>query len=87
MDPLEQAPTDENNNIIEGKRARLVFSTRGAGEGISMEHKSCPVFVDGKECDRPLTLVDLEGKKIARYDLATYECNLRHRTYFLLEPK
>lgn len=22
-----------------------------------MEHKSCPVFVDGKECDRPLTLV------------------------------
>ena len=47
-----------------------------------MEHKSCPVFVDGKECDRPLTLVDLEGKKIARYDLATYECNLRHRTYF-----
>ena len=38
------------------------------------------MFVDGKECDRPLTLVDLEGKKIARYDLATYECNLRHRT-------
>ena len=52
-----------------------------------MEHKSCPVFVDGKECDRPLTLVDLEGKKIARYDLATYECNLCHRTYFLLENK
>jgi hypothetical protein len=52
-----------------------------------MVDKSCPVFVDGKECDRPMTLVDLEGKKIARYDLATYECNLRHRTYFLLEPK
>ena len=52
-----------------------------------MEHKSCPVFVDGKECDRPLTLVDLEGKKIARYDLATYQCSLGHRSYFLLEPK
>ena len=59
----------------------------GHDDGITIEHKSCPVFVDGKECDRPLTLVDLEGKKIARYDLATYECNLRHRTYFLLEPK
>ena len=52
-----------------------------------MEHKSCPVFVDGKECGRELTEVDREGKKIARYDLATYECNLRQRTYFLLEPK
>ena len=52
-----------------------------------MEHKSCPVFVDSKVCDRPLTLVHLEGQKIARYDLATYECNLRHRTYFLLEPE
>ena len=53
-----------------------------------MEHKSCLVFVDGKECDRPLTLVDLEeGKKIARYDLVVCECSLGHRTYFLLEPK
>jgi hypothetical protein len=52
-----------------------------------MEDKSCPVFVDGRECGRELILVDLEGKKIARYDLATYECNLRHRTYFLLEPR
>ena len=51
-----------------------------------MVDKSCPVFVDGKECDRPMTLVDLEGKKIARYDLATYECGLGHRSYFLLEP-
>jgi len=59
----------------------------GHDGGTTMEDKSCSVFVDGKECDRPLTLVDLEGKKIARYDLATYECNLRHRTYFLLEPK
>ena len=52
-----------------------------------MEHKSCSVFVDGEECGHPLTLVDLEGKKIARYDLATYECSLGHRTYFLTEPK
>jgi len=52
-----------------------------------MEDKSCPVFVDGKECDRPLTLVDLEAEKIARYDLATYQCSLGHRSYFLLEPK
>jgi len=52
-----------------------------------MEDKRCEVFLDGKECGLPLTLVDLEGKKVARYDLATYECGLRHRTYFLLEPK
>ena len=52
-----------------------------------MEDKRCPVFVDGKECGLPLTLVDLEEKKIARYDLATYECSLGHRTYFLTEPK
>jgi hypothetical protein len=52
-----------------------------------MEHKSCPVFVDGKECDCELTEVDLEAKKIARYDLATYQCSLGHRSYFLLEPK
>jgi len=45
------------------------------------------VVVDGKECGRPLTLVDLEGEKIARYDLATYECSLGHRSYILLEPK
>jgi hypothetical protein len=52
-----------------------------------MEDKQCPVFGDGKECGRPLTLVDLEGEKIARYDLATYECSLGHRSYILLEPK
>ena len=52
-----------------------------------MEEKKCAFFLDGKECGLPLTLVDREGKKVARYDLATYECNLRHRTYFLLEPK
>ena len=52
-----------------------------------MEDKRCPVFVDGKECDRPLTLVDLEAEKIARYDLATYQCSLGHRSYKLLEPR
>jgi hypothetical protein len=52
-----------------------------------MEDKRCPVFVDGKECGLPLILVNLEGKKIARYDLGIYECSLGHRSYFLLEPK
>ena len=52
-----------------------------------MEDKRCPVFVDGKKCGRPLILVDLEVKKIARYDLATYKCSLGHRSYSLLEPK
>jgi hypothetical protein len=52
-----------------------------------MEDKKCAMSLDGKECGLPLTLVDLEAEKIARYDLATYECNLRHRTYFLFEPK
>jgi hypothetical protein len=52
-----------------------------------MEDKRCPVFVDGKECGHPLTLVDLEVKKIATYDLGIYECSLGDRTYFLLEPK
>ena len=47
----------------------------------------CPVFVDGKECRRELTEVDREAKKIARYDLATYECSLGHRSYILLEPR
>ena len=50
-----------------------------------MEEKSCPVFVDGKECGLPLIPTDLEAEKIARYDLATYECGLGHRTYFLLD--
>ena len=52
-----------------------------------MEDKRCPVFVDGKECGRPLTRVDLEAEKIARYDLATYQCSLSHRSYILLEPE
>ena len=52
-----------------------------------MEDKKCPVFVDGKECGRPLNLIDLEGEKVARYDLATYECSLGHRSYILREPK
>ena len=52
-----------------------------------MEDKRCPVFVDGKECGRELTEVDREAKKIARYDLATYQCSLGHRSYILLEPR
>jgi hypothetical protein len=52
-----------------------------------MEDKRCPVFVDGKECGLPLTRVDLEAEKIARYDLATYQCSLGHRSYILLEPR
>ncbi len=52
-----------------------------------MEDKKCPAFVDGKACGRELTEVDREAKKIARYDLATYECSLGHRAYFLLEPE
>ncbi len=52
-----------------------------------MEDKKCAVSLDSKECGLPLALIDLESKKVARYDLATYECSLRHRTYFLLEPK
>ena len=34
-----------------------------------------------------LNLIDLEGEKVARYDLATYECSLGHRSYILREPK
>jgi hypothetical protein len=52
-----------------------------------MQPQRCPVFVDGKECGRELTRVDLEAEKIARYDLATYQCSLGHRSYKLLEPR
>ena len=38
------------------------------------------MFIDGKECG-------LEAEKIARYDLATYQCSLGHRSYILLEPR
>jgi hypothetical protein len=48
--------------------------------------QNCPVFVDGKECGLPLTPVNCEVEKIARYDLITYECGLGHRSYFLQEP-
>jgi hypothetical protein len=34
-----------------------------------MQPKRCPVFVDGKECSRELTEVEVEVKKLARYDL------------------
>jgi hypothetical protein len=52
-----------------------------------MEDKKCPVFVDGKECGQSLTRVNLEAEKIARYDLATHQCSLGHRSYILLEPQ
>jgi hypothetical protein len=52
-----------------------------------MDERKCPVFVDGKECDLPLIEIDREAEKIARYDLAIYQCGLGHRSYFLHEPK
>ena len=52
-----------------------------------MEDHTCPVFVDGKECGLPLSEIDREAEKIARYDFVTYECGLGHRSYLLLEPE
>jgi hypothetical protein len=52
-----------------------------------MEDNKCPVFVDGKECDLPVILLNREIGKIARYDLGTYQCSLGHRSYVLLEPE
>jgi hypothetical protein len=40
-----------------------------------MDAKECPMFVDSEECRHALTRVDLEAEKIARYDLATYQCS------------
>ena len=54
---------------------------------MAMEDKKCAVFVDGEECGHPLIRVDLEAHKIARYDLATDQCSLGHRSYILLEPQ
>jgi hypothetical protein len=54
---------------------------------MTMEDKKCSVFVNGQECGHPLIRVDLEAKKIARYDLATDQCSLGHRSYILLEPQ
>ena len=51
-----------------------------------MQPERCPVFVDGKECGSELTEVEVEAKKLARYDLVTYKCSLGHRSYFLPEP-
>jgi hypothetical protein len=39
---------------------------------MTMEDKKCPMFIDGEECGHPLIRVDLEAKKIARYDLASF---------------
>ena len=52
-----------------------------------MEDKRCPVFVDGKDCGLPADPSRSRSRKIARYDLATYQCGLGHRSYFLLEPR
>jgi hypothetical protein len=49
-----------------------------------MKDKRCPVFVDGKACGLPLTRSD-QGLEL--YTLATYECGLGHRLYYLPEPK
>ena len=48
-----------------------------------MEDKRCLVFVGGKECGLPLSQIDREAEKIARYDVATYQCGLGQRSYFL----
>jgi hypothetical protein len=50
-----------------------------------MEEKRCRVFVKGKECGLPLTLLDREAEKIARYNVAAYQCGLGHRSHFLPE--
>src|SRR5215813_8424794 len=52
-----------------------------------MEDKRCPVFVEGKECGLPLTLLEGEVRKIAIYEVVTYKCSLGHRSYFLHEPR
>ena len=52
-----------------------------------MEDKRCPVFVEGKECGLPLTLLEAEVRKIAIYEVVTYKCSLGHRSYFLHEPR
>ena len=51
-----------------------------------MEPMRCPVFVDGKECGRELTEVNLDAKLIVS-DLVVWECSLGHRTFFLREPR
>src|SRR5262249_16710074 len=52
-----------------------------------MEDKRCRVFVEGKECGLPLTLLEGEVRKIAIYEVVTYKCSLGHRSYFLHEPR
>jgi hypothetical protein len=51
-----------------------------------METLRCPVFVDGKECGRELTEVNLDAKLIVS-DLVVCECSLGHRTFFLRERR
>jgi hypothetical protein len=40
-----------------------------------------------RSASQSLTRVKLEAEKIARYDLATHQCSLGHRSYILLEPR
>jgi uncharacterized protein (DUF1810 family) len=47
-----------------------------------MQPKRCPVFVDGKECSRELTEVEVEVKKLARCDLVTYKMQSRSSLLF-----
>lgn len=44
--------------------------------GTTMQDKKCPVFVGGKRIWSFPDLIDLEGEKVERYDLATYEFSL-----------
>jgi hypothetical protein len=52
-----------------------------------MEQNRCGVFVRGKECGLPLTLLDGESEKGAPHKIAVYACGLGHRSHFLPEPK
>jgi hypothetical protein len=52
-----------------------------------MEEKRCRVFVNGKECGLPLTILDGESEKGAPYDIAAYACGLGHRSHLLPESK
>ena len=52
-----------------------------------MEDKRCLVLVDGKECGLPLSRIDREAEKIARYDSSRHiNAAWAIRSYFLQEP-
>jgi hypothetical protein len=50
-----------------------------------MESVRCPVFVDGKPCDRQLIRLEAESRKVGKYTLEIYSCSLRHRSAFITE--